>query len=175
MELTLLDWMQTFRCGPLDTLMPFLSRLADRGEIWILLAAVLLLFPKHRKQGITVCCALILDLLACNMILKPLIGRDRPFLFRPELALLVPPPGDAAFPSGHTAASFAAAFALRASGADKRLWVPALVLAAGIAVSRLYLYVHWPTDVLAGALLGAALGHLAGTLVEHTGRRRAKG
>ena len=167
MELALLDWIQVhLRCGPLDALMPFLSRLADHGELWILLAAALLLSAKRRRQGIAVSCALVLDLLACNMILKPLFGRGRPFLLRPELALLVPPPGNAAFPSGHTAASFAAVFALRASGAEKRLWVPALILAAGIAFSRLYLYVHWPTDVLGGALLGAALGHLAGRLTD---------
>ena len=69
--------------------------------------------------------------------------------------LLTAPPLDASFPSGHTAASFAAVFALKASGS--RLWKPALAVAVVIAFSRLYLYVHWPSDVLCGALLGAAL------------------
>ena len=170
MELALLDWIQAhLRSGPLDVLMTALSRLADHGDIWILLAALLLLSVKRRKQGITVSCALVLDLLACNTVLKPLIGRGRPFLLRPDLILLVSPPGDASFPSGHTAASFAAAFALRAAGAEKRLWIPAVILAAGIAFSRLYLYVHWPSDVLGGILLGAVLGHLAGRL---TARQR---
>ena len=85
------------------------------------------------------------------------------------MILLVSPPGDASFPSGHTAVSFAAAFALRAAGAEKQLWIPAMILAAGIAFSRLYLYVHWPSDVLGGILLGAVLGHLAGRL---TARQR---
>lgn len=170
MELALLDWIQAhLRSGPLDVLMSALSRLADHGDIWILLAALLLFSAKRRRQGITVSCALVLDLLACNMVLKPLIGRGRPFLLRPDLILLVSPPGDASFPSGHTAASFAAAFALRAAGAEKRLWIPAMILAAGIAFSRLYLYVHWPSDVLGGILLGAVLGHLSGRL---TARQR---
>lgn len=170
MELALLDWIQAhLRSGPLDVLMTALSRLTDHGDIWILLAALLLLSVKRRKQGITVSCALVLDLLACNTVLKPLIGRGRPFLLRPDLILLVSPPGDASFPSGHTAVSFAAAFALRAAGAEKQLWIPAMILAAGIAFSRLYLYVHWPSDVLGGILLGAVLGHLAGRL---TARQR---
>ena len=101
--------------------------------------------------------ALVLDLVCCNLILKPLVDRVRPFAVNTAVELLTAPPLDASFPSGHTAASFAAVFALKASGS--RLWKPALVLAAAIAFSRLYLYVHWPSDVLFGAVLGAALGY----------------
>lgn len=162
-ELVVLDWIQGhMRCGVLDVLMPFVSRLSDHGEIWILAAAVLLLSRRWRNQGKTLACGLVLDLAACNLILKPLIGRGRPFFLRPELALLIHPPGDASFPSGHTAVSFAAVFALKASGS--RLWIPACVLAAVIAFSRLYLYVHWPTDILGGILLGACVGWAAGRI-----------
>ena len=136
--------------------MPFVSGLSNHGEIWILLAAVLLLLRRQRTYGLSAPCALTLDLIACNILLKPLIGRVRPFAFRPDFPLLVPPPGDASFPSGHTAAAFAVVFALRFSGSP--LWRPALALAAVTAFSRLYLYVHWPTDVLGGVLLGAAVG-----------------
>lgn len=173
MELKVLDWIQSsLRCGFLDWVMPLVSRLSDHGEIWILLAVVLLLFHRQRRAGLTVSCALTMDLLACNIILKPLIGRERPFLLRPELVLLTQMPGDASFPSGHTAASFAAVFALKA--ARSPLWVPALVLAVLIAFSRLYLYVHWPSDVLGGAVLGAALGWAAGKLVESASRQPKK-
>ena len=98
------------------------------------------------------------------MILKPLIGRVRPFVFRPDLPLLVPPPGDASFPSGHTAAAFAVVFALKTAGSP--LWRPALALAVVTAFSRLYLYVHWPTDILGGVLLGAAVGWAGAKLAE---------
>lgn len=165
MELALLDWIQLhLRSGILDWLMPFVSGLSNHGEIWILFAAALLLIRKQRLYGLSAACALVLDLIACNLVLKPLIGRVRPFAFRPDLPLLVPPPGDASFPSGHTAAAFAVVVALKASGSP--LWRPALALAAVTAFSRLYLYVHWPTDVLGGILLGAAVGWAGAALAK---------
>ena len=165
LELGILDWIQLhLRCGFLDWLMSFVSGLSNHGEVWILLAAVLLLIRRQRARGLSAAFALALDLITCNKILKPLIGRIRPFAFRPDLSLLVPPPGDASFPSGHTAAAFAVVFALKASGSP--LWRPALALAAATAFSRLYLYVHWPTDVLGGVLLGAAVGWAGAKLAE---------
>lgn len=169
-ELAILDGLQSLRCGVLDRLMPFVSVLSNHGEIWILCATLLLLLRRQRKHGAACALALVLDLISCNIILKPLIGRIRPFAFRPDLPLLVPPPGDASFPSGHTAAAFAVVFALRASGSP--LWKPALALAAVTAFSRLYLYVHWPTDVLGGMLLGAAVGWAGAKIVETLLRKR---
>ena len=160
LELAVLDWIQLhLRCELLDWLMPFVSGLSNHGEVWILFAALFLLIRRQRVYGLSAACALTLDLIACNIILKPLIDRLRPFVFRPDISLLVSPPGDASFPSGHTAAAFAMVFALKTAGSP--LWWPALALATVTAFSRLYLYVHWPTDVLGGVLLGAAVG-LAG-------------
>ena len=160
MELFILDWIQAhLRCGFLDAVLPIISWTANHGEIWILLALALVLRKSSRRQGWTVALALVLDLVCCNLLLKPLIGRVRPFAVNPAVELLVSPPLDASFPSGHTAASFAAVFALRGSG--RPLWKPALAVAVLIAFSRLYLYVHWPSDVLGGALLGAFLGWAA--------------
>jgi undecaprenyl-diphosphatase len=172
-ELAILDWIQAhLRCGLLDTAMSAVSHLADHGEIWILLAVVLLFIKGQRRYGASVACALVLDLIGCNMILKPLIGRVRPFAVNAAVELLTKAPTDAAFPSGHTACSFAAVLALKTAGSP--LWKPALVLAALIGFSRLYLYVHWPTDVLGGMLLGAAVGWLGAKLVE-VATKRIKG
>ena len=160
MELFILDWIQAhLHCGFLDAVLPIIRWTANHGEIWILLALALVLRKSSRRQGWTVALALVLDLVCCNLLLKPLIGRVRPFAVNPAVELLVSPPLDASFPSGHTAASCAAVFALRGSGSP--LWKPALAVAVLIAFSRLYLYVHWPSDVLGGALLGAFLGWAA--------------
>lgn len=170
LEFAVLDWIQThLRRAPLDAVLPFISALCAHGEIWILLALVLLLLRRTRRQGAAVACGLVLDLIACNLLLKPLFGRIRPFALNSAVALLVEPPLDASFPSGHTAASFAAVFALRSSGSP--LWKPALVLAVVIAFSRLYLYVHWPSDVLGGALLGAVVGWMGAKAVALWERR----
>ena len=170
-ELFILDWMQNhLRCGLLDAVLPAISWTCNHGEVWILLALFLVLRKNSRRQGWAVAAALVLDLVCCNLFLKPLVGRVRPFAVNPAVELLVSPPLDASFPSGHTAASFAAVFALRGSGSP--LWKPALAVAILIAFSRLYLYVHWPSDVLGGALLGAFLGWAAGKAADSVEQAR---
>ena len=174
LELAILNWIQAhLRCGFLDAVLPAVSRTADHGELWIILAVVLLLIRNQRKYGAAVACGLVLDLVSCNLLLKPLIGRVRPFAVNTAVELLVKAPLDASFPSGHTAASFAAVFALKTAGSP--LWKPALAVAVVIAFSRLYLYVHWPSDVLAGALLGAAVGWAGAKIVENVWKKRGAG
>ena len=124
------------------------------------------------NTALAAACALALDLVVCNLFLKPLIARPRPCDMNTAMDYLIARPHGWSFPSGHTAASFAAVFALRASGSP--LWKPALVLAAGIAFSRLYLYVHWPTDVLGGILVGAAAGWAGARLADALRRRRER-
>lgn len=171
LEFSILNWIQeNMRCGFLDSTLPLISSICNHGEIWILLALVLLAVRNTRRKGAAVSCALVFDLITCNLLLKPLFNRVRPFALNPAVTLLTAPPADASFPSGHTAASFAAVFALKASGSP--LWKPALGLAAVIAFSRLYLYVHWPTDVLGGALLGAAAGWAGAKAVEYMQKER---
>ena len=146
--------------------MPWISHLGDSGAIWILLAAVFLLLGKREgSKGIQILLALLLSLLFCNLILKSAVGRIRPFVFNPAVELLVPPPMDPSFPSGHTSASFAAATVLLATKWKGR-WV-ALGLAVLIAFSRLYLYVHFPSDVVGGMGVGILCGLLAVTIWNH--------
>lgn len=159
-EFEFLDFLQTMHTPLITKIMKAASKLGDAGFIWILLTGVLLMIPKTRKVGILVSVALLLDVLTCNVILKPLIARTRPYDVNKAVELLIRAPRDYSFPSGHTAASFAAAAALWFAD-KKKLAIPALVLAVLIAFSRMYFYVHYPTDVLGGAILGMVCGWLS--------------
>lgn len=165
MELQILDVLQTIHNPVLDTIMCAITRLGDAGIIWILLCIVLLILPKTRKSGVVLMAALLVDLVVCNVILKPLVHRIRPFDVKTGIELLVKRPTDYSFPSGHTAASVASVMALYLAG-EKKIWVPALILAVLIAFSRLYLYVHYPTDVLGGMIIGIAAGAIGYWLVK---------
>lgn len=158
-ELSILDWIQTLHTPFLDKIMVFITRLGDAGIIWIVLSIVLLLIPKTRKSGAVMVAALVVDVLLCNIVLKNLVARTRPYDVNTGVHLLVAKLHDYSFPSGHTAASFTSVTALYLAS-EKKLWKFALVLACLIAISRLYLYVHYPTDVLGGILFGVISGYL---------------
>ena len=157
-ELSILDWIQTLHTPFLDKIMVFITRLGDVGIIWIVLSIVLLLIPKTRKSGAVMVAALVVDVLLCNIVLKNLVARTRPYDVNTGVHLLVAKLHDYSFPSGHTAASFTAVVALSFAG-EKRAWKAALGLACLIAFSRMYLYVHYPTDVLGGVLVGILAGY----------------
>ena len=101
--------------------------------------------------------ALVVDVILCNGILKHLVARTRPCDVNTAIRLLIARPHDFSFPSGHTAASFAAVTALYLAD-EKKLWKISCVVAVLIAFSRLYLYVHYPTDVLGGLAVGILSG-----------------
>ena len=164
-ELNILDWFQTLHTPVLDKFMTSVTKLGNAGIFWIILTVLIfLLIPKMRKTGVVMAAALIIDLLLCNVLLKNLVARTRPYDVNTGIQLLVAKLRDYSFPSGHTAASFASVAALYFAG-EKKLWKPALVLACLIAVSRLYLYVHYPTDVLGGVVIGIIAGYLGYRLV----------
>lgn len=174
-EFTILDWFQTLHTPLLDRIAVALSTLGDGGLVWILFAAALLLFPRTRRAGLAMALALISFQVLGNWVIKPLFARPRPCDLNTAVALLVARPHGHSFPSGHTASSFACAFALWFQ--HSRLRIPALLFSAAMGLSRLYLYVHFPTDVLGGMLLGLALGwaasRLADRLVSRSGRSGA--
>lgn len=152
-EYAILDFIQdNLSCPFMDAVMKAISFLGNAGWVWIAVGITLLAIPKTRKIGFTVCGALLLSLLLCNLTIKPLVGRVRPFDLIDGIKLIIDTPTDASFPSGHTSASFAAAVAIFAH--NKKWGALALALAVLIAFSRLYLYVHFPSDVLGGAFLG---------------------
>ncbi len=158
------------QCGFLNSVMPFVTSLGDIGLVWIVLTLILMIFKKYRKTAVKMAVALILTVIICNLLIKPLVMRTRPYDVNTAVQLLISAPMDFSFPSSHTAASFAAAWALFTD--RKKLGTAALILAFLIAFSRLYLYVHYPSDVLAGAVIGIALAVLAGIITEFLYKRK---
>lgn len=170
LDTSILDFIQThFRCAFLDFLMPAITHLASAGILWIVVAVVLLCIRKYRKNGYMLVLALVFCFLIANILLKPLISRVRPYDVNTLVELLIGELSDGSFPSGHTTVSFAAATVLLYT--DKRMGIPAVILAALIGFSRLYLYVHYPSDVLGGLLIGVLLGIAAILLVNWLWRR----
>lgn len=170
-EFFILDWIQTHLRHPiLDPIIVFITTLGNAGILWIGLTILLAVRKSTRKTAAALAVALGLCLLCGNLLLKPLIGRIRPFNVQNAITLLIAAPLDYSFPSGHTMSSFAAAMVLLLT--DRRMGIPAMLLAGLIAFSRMYLYVHYPTDVLAGLLMGCLFGWLAVRIVQKLHARR---
>ena len=170
-DLPILDWIAAnLWCPLLDTVMPIITMLGDAGIFWIAVSVLLIFTKKYRKTGFAAAFALMMGLVVCNMILKPTIARIRPYDFQleyfgKEIQLLAGAMHDFSFPSGHTIASFEACTALMLG--DKKLGIPATLLAILIAFSRLYLYVHYPTDVIASIILGTIFGIIGHLLAKN--------
>ncbi len=170
-EFAILDFIATLHTGLGDTILAAITAFGNGGIGWIVLTAILLCLPKYRKAGVAMALALIFCLLIGNVTLKPLVARMRPYSYFPDMTLLIPPEKDFSFPSGHTYASFSAATALWLC--HHRAGTAALILAVAIAFSRLYFYMHFPSDVLAGCILGIASGWTAYKIVMHHYEKQA--
>ena len=159
-DLPILEWIQAYLQSEfLDTVMPIITLFGEGGIFWIAWAVILLIIPKTRKIGLSMLIALILGLLVCNLTLKPLVARVRPYDLQEQdfgvyINLLINRQSDFSFPSGHTIASFEAAVVLLKY--SKKMGIPALIIAILVSFSRLYLYVHYPSDVLVSMVLGTA-------------------
>lgn len=155
----LLQIQQHLRTDMLTPFMKIVTFLGNGGWFWILCAVVLLAIPKTRKTGYAAVFSLIFGAIVTNLLLKNIVARPRPFAEIEALIPLIAKPTDFSFPSGHTTASFAVALVMLRM-LPKKIGIPAVVLAALVAFSRLYLGVHYPTDVLVGfvvALVGSLL------------------
>ena len=155
----LLQIQQHLRTDMLTSFMKIVTFLGNGGWFWILCAVVLLAIPKTRKTGYAAVFSLIFGAIVTNLLLKNIVARPRPFAEIEALIPLIAKPTDFSFPSGHTTASFAVALVMFRM-LPKKIGIPAVVLAALVAFSRLYLGVHYPTDVLVGflvALMGSTV------------------
>lgn len=157
-DFKILEFIQSYiRCDFLDSIVPHITRLGDGGILWILIGGILAVIPKTRRCGFSILIGLLLCLIVGNMWLKPLIARERPCRINSNIDMLIGVPHDCSFPSGHTLAAFVFAFIIWFE--NKKIGAFAFVLAALIGFSRLYLYVHFPTDVLGGIILAGVLAY----------------
>lgn len=159
MESDILLWIQSMRQEWFNPVVIFITRLGDGGFIWIVTSLALLVPKKTRKVGVVALSSLALSVLIDNVILKNLIARTRPYEIISGLDSLIGVQRDYSFPSGHTGSSFAAAVVLYKM-LPKKAGIPALILAVLIGLSRLYVGVHYPSDILCGALIGTCIALL---------------
>ena len=161
----ILDFIQNvLRCDFLDFIMPYITLLGENGILWIILGFILVFPKKTRPMGMSILITLLIGFVVCNLTLKPLVARIRPYDANGFTALLISPLSDYSFPSGHTLASFEMAVSVFMF--NKKYGIIALVTAAIIGFSRLYLYVHYPTDVMFGAILGIIIGYTVSSVIK---------
>lgn len=161
-DFAILNFIQDhFRNGFMDMLMKLITSLGNHGILYIAITIGLLLFSKTRKEGKTMAAAQIAGVIICSVILKNVFARVRPFNAT-DFELIISAPTDFSFPSGHTLHAFITATVLYSS---YRKWgIAAYALALVMAFSRMYLYVHYPSDVVAGAIIGFFIGLVAVTI-----------
>ncbi|MEE1100032.1 MAG: phosphatase PAP2 family protein [Agathobacter sp.] len=152
LEFDILYAIQNMHNPILDKIMVTISSLGNAGILWVVIALILLISKKHRKMGIHMFIAMLLTLFVGNLILKNLVQRERPCWIETTIPLLINNPKDYSFPSGHTMNSFTAAMCIFLH--QKRWGIVAFVVAALIAFSRMYLFVHFPTDIIIGMIIG---------------------
>ena len=168
-------WLQDLRTPILNALFSFYTQLGNAGLVWIVLSAAMLLHPRTRKAGFWALIAMLFGLLATNVLLKHLVARTRPWLVVEGLTALVDEHDPNSFPSGHTCAAFACCLTWARFAARRRGKVLCLALAVLMGLSRLYVGVHFPSDVIAGCAVGCLCALLAWAVqgkAEHMWRGR---
>lgn len=164
-ELQILDFIQNhMKNSVMDVIMKTVSLTGTVGAIWFLFAVILFIKKDTRITSISLCFSLVIGVIICSVIIKPLVARIRPCNVNNIVNMLVACPHDYSFPSGHTTAAFAAATCLMFC--KNKFWPYFMVFAFIMAFSRMYLYVHFPTDIIAGCILGFICGWIGYKLGE---------
>lgn len=158
MDLKVINFVNNHRNVFLDHFMLYITRLGNMGSIWLLISIILLSNKTYHYYGIELLESIVIGSIICNLILKPIFERIRPYDRYPELIRIVPKLNDFSFPSGHTLASFSSATIL--FQVNLLLGILSLIIANLIAYSRLYLNVHYFTDVLFGIIIGVIISML---------------
>lgn len=169
MELQILHAIQGIHREWLTEILRFFTTIGESGLIWIGIAIVLTCIPKTRKCGLTMIIAMAITYLVGNLFLKNVIARPRPCAVDSSVMLKIPFPSEYSFPSGHSSNGFAGAVTIFCY--YRKAGLLSLLMAALIAFSRLYFFVHYPTDILGGILLGTLDALLAVYLVKRLENR----
>ena len=170
-EFDLLYWFQSIHNPILDKIVVVITSLGNAGIFWILLTLVMLIVCKDKKVAWTSALALLFSVLVINVFLKNMAMRARPCWIDDTIPLLVKNPKDYSFPSGHSSASFASAVSIVQYAKYRKQGIATVILAALIAVSRMYVFVHFPTDVFVGTILGIVEAILAGIIIRFIYRK----
>jgi undecaprenyl-diphosphatase len=167
-DFSILNFIQdVLKCTFMDWTMAFFSVIGNAGIVWIVAGVAMLFFKKTRAAGVMVLCTVLLGFITGELIIKNIVARPRPFLVNTDITLFIKAPSGYSFPSGHSCAGMASSAVLLAK--HKRLGIPALCVAVIIAFSRLYNYVHYPSDVLCGVALGVLSALLVMFIFRKTG------
>lgn len=164
MDLIILIWIQNHLVfEQLNGFFIFITKFWGNGIWGLLLAGILIIKKETRLTGLTMLISLVLCAIFVNLTLKPFLARPRPFMAH-EIDLLIPKPTDFSFPSGHSSTVFAFAWAYFITRKDFFRW-GLIIFALLVSFSRLYLFAHYPTDVLAGIMIGIIFAYLSKWLV----------
>lgn len=153
-DISILNLIQNFKSPLMDKIMTTITALGNMGIFWILLILIFLSSKEYKKLGKLMLICLLVNSIIVNLIIKPAVGRVRPFEIVNGIKLLVLKPQDPSFPSGHSAISFCMLTVILFFSKSKPLKIISSVLSILIAFSRLYLYVHFPSDVFCGIIIG---------------------
>lgn len=162
-ERSILLFFQNIRSAPMDKIMIFITTLGDSGLLWILVSMGLIVNKKFRRVGIISLLSLILCFLLNNIVIKNIIQRPRPFYSIQDLRILISIPSEFSFPSGHSSSSFAASTGMLLAS-KKKVFYLFYILAFLIAISRVYVGVHYLSDILVGAFVGILCGVIVNKL-----------
>ncbi len=170
LDIGILYWLQDHVvCSFLTPLMKTVTTMGNGGIIWILICLILMIPKSTRKIGITAALSLAFVFLLNNVVLKNIVARPRPFTYA-DIELLINAPRSYSFPSGHAASSFATATAVFLK--NRKFGAAALALAALVAFSRLYFFVHFPSDVLIGSLEGIFIAIVVSKTVDYAMKKQ---
>ncbi len=170
-EFSILYAIQELHSPIMDKIMIFITQLGDDGLFWIGIGIVCLVMKKHRRMGLQVLLSMLCTFIIGNLILKNLFARQRPCAIDPSIELLIPYPSEFSFPSGHSMNGMTAAMALFLN--NKKIGIPALIIALLIGFSRMYHFVHFPTDILGGFCVGFAVAIAMNYIFDKVQEKRA--